>query len=148
MGHSPKSVRHLLQDKPTLQRLASEIRRQERLLADIRRCLPADLGRHCLSTLVRDDVLVVHVSSPAWATRLRYLAPQLVEVLRPEYPGLRSVQARLLVNRTGKTGPTRPSALHSPQAAAIIHGSAEHTSDPALQDALRRLGRAVRTRRP
>jgi hypothetical protein len=130
-----------------LQRLASEIRAQQRLLADIRRCLPADIGRHCLSAHIRDDVLVVHLSSPAWATRLRYLAPQLVEVLRPEYPALRRIQSRLLIEPSARPGAERPGARHSAQAADIIHGSAEHASDPGVRDALQRLGRAVRARR-
>jgi len=144
MVRSPRSVRHLLQDKPGLQRLEREIRVQQRLLADVRQCLPADLSQHCLSARLREDTLVLHTDSPAWATRLRYLAPQLTSVLVPEYPALREVKIRLIVADTVHPRPGS-GAKHSDRAAQIIHSSADHANSEALKLALHRLGKAIRS---
>jgi hypothetical protein len=143
MVRSPRSVRHLLQDKPGLQRLEREIHAQESLLADVRRCLPADLSAHCLNARLRVDTLVLHTDSPVWATRLRYLAPQLASVLAVEYPALREVKIRLFVASADHASP-KNSARHSDRAAEIIHSSADHANSEALQAALHRLGKAVK----
>lgn len=145
MVRSLKSVRHLLQDKPTLKRLERELDAQQSLLRDVRQCLPADLAPHCLSAHLRDQLMVLHTDSPAWATRLRYVAPQLISVLRPEYPALSNVIVRLMVIPSGPARP-RPTARHSDRAAEIIHNSACHAKPGPLKDALRRLSDAVMSR--
>ena len=138
-----KSVRHLLQDKPTLQRLEHALQAQKTLLADLRQCLPADLADHCAAAHIRENTLVVHTDSPAWATRLRYLAPQLVKALAGEYPAIQSVSIRLMVEHRGATVRRAP-ANHSDQAAEIIHTSANCAKPGPVRDALRRLGDALR----
>jgi hypothetical protein len=143
MVRSPRSVRHLLQDKPGLQRLEREIHAQESLLADVRRCLPADLASHCLNARLRVDTLVLHTDSPVWATRLRYLAPQLASVLAAEYPAVREVKIRLLVPTADHAAP-KIGANRSDRAAKIIHSSADHANSEALRAALHRLGKAVK----
>ena len=145
MVRSLKSVRHLLQDKPTLKRLERELKAQQALLHDVRQCLPADVATHCLAAQKRDEVLVLHTDSPAWATRLRYVAPQLISVLRPEYPALRDVAVRLQVEPR-RTTRTQSKAHHSNRAAIIIPDSARHAKPGPLQDALRRLGDALKRR--
>jgi hypothetical protein len=126
-----------------LQRLERDIRSQKNLLADVRRCLPADLSPHCLHARLRVDTLVLHTDSPVWATRLRYLAPQLASVLAVEYPALREVKIRLLVAPADHASPQN-SARHSDRAAEIIHSSAGHANSEALRTALHRLGKAVK----
>ncbi len=144
MARSPKSVRHLLQDKPTLKRLERELCAQRNLLADVRQCLPADLAVHCIAAQLRDNTLVLHTDSPVWATRLHYLAPQLRSVLNSEHPALREIKVRLFIERT--TAPKQPNAAHkSDVAAAIIHDSAAYTKHAPLREALIRLGRALKS---
>lgn len=143
MARSPKSVRHLLKDKPTLKLLEREIRAQNALLNQIRRLLPADLAPHCRAAQIREGLLVLHVDSPVWATRLRYLAPELLSLLRPDHTALSAVTVKVLVERESCRPRHRP-AQHSAVAASIIHDSAEDTKHPQLRAALERLGLAVR----
>jgi hypothetical protein len=145
MVRKPRSVRHLLQDKPELIRLEREIKAQNRLLSHVRQCLPADLATHCIHAQFRDDTLVVHTDSPVWATRLRYLAPQLSGALAAEYPALRTTKVRLILD-TNRPERSPAKAIHSSEAAQIIHSSATHTKSKSLQDALHRLSRAVKPR--
>jgi hypothetical protein len=133
-----KSVRRLLQDKPTLQRLDQELKAQKTLLTDLRQCLPTELADHCASAHIRENTLVVHTDSPAWATRLRYLAPQLVIAVAGEYPAVQSVSVRLIVQQ--RVSVPKPTARHSDRAAEIIHTSADCAKPGPVQDALRRLG--------
>lgn len=142
MARSPRSVRRLLQDKPTLRRLADELDAQNALLADVRHCLPDDLAAHCVSARLHDGTLVLHTDAAAWATRIRFLAPQLSGVLRPEYRTLQRVKVRLLGDTPRGPKPVTK-AIRSPAAAEIIHTSAAHATSEPLRDALRRLARAV-----
>ncbi len=141
-----KSVRHLLQDKPTLQRLDRELKAQKSLLIDLRQCLSTDLAEHCASAHIRENTLVIHADSPAWATRLRYLAPQLVKAVAGEYPAVQAVSVRLMVEQPVPV--PKATARHSDQAAQIIHTSANCAKPGPVQDALRRLGDILKTANP
>jgi hypothetical protein len=48
----------------------------------LRALLPQDLASECRVANVRDQVLTVHINNAAWATRLRFLVPGLIESLR------------------------------------------------------------------
>ena len=48
----------------------------------MRALLPQDLASECRVANVRDQVLTVHINNAAWATRLRFLVPGLIESLR------------------------------------------------------------------
>lgn len=145
MLRRPRSIRHLLQDKPELKRLEREIRVQKTLLSHLRQCLPADIAAHCLHAQLHDETLVIHTDSPVWATRLRYLAPQLIDALAVEYPGLRAAKVRLAMEAHRPKSVGSP-PHHSNRAAEIIHSSAGHTKSESLQKALRRLGEALKAR--
>ena len=143
MARSPKSVRHLLKDKPTLKFLEIEIRAQMALLQQVRAFLPGDLQERCRAARIRDQQLILHTESPVWATRLRYLTPQLLGLLRREHPGLTGITVKILLERQSGTR-RHPGARHSDIAAAIIHDSARDTKHPDLRAALDRLGRSLK----
>lgn len=143
MSHNPKSVRHLLKDKPTLRFLEREIGAQKTLLAEVRQCLPVDLANHCLAAQFHEQRLVLHTDSPVWATRLRYLATEITSLLRPRYPTLQTVSIKMLVPQQRRSKKTR-SAKKSDIAAAIIHETAVETKHPQLRDALQRLSEALK----
>ena len=143
MARSLKSVRHLLKDKPTLKFLELEISAQKALLAEIRRLLPGELADHCVAARLRGNALVLHADSAVWATRLRFLAAQLLKLLRTEHPTLQEIRVKLLVSRTALKRPPAV-ARHSNVGAAIIHDTAVDTKHPALREALERLSLALK----
>ena len=144
MARSPKPVRHLLKEKPTLRRIGHELETRSTLLADMRQCLPAELAAHCLSAGLRDGTLVVHTDSPVWATRLRYLAPQLTSVMAHEHPALREIKVKVAIEDNRR--PRQHNAANkSDLAAAIIHDNARHTKQASLRNALMRLSRALKS---
>lgn len=143
MARSLKSVRHLLKDKPTLKVLELEISAQKALLAEIRRLLPGDLADHCVAARLRGPQLVLHADAAVWATRLRFLAAQLLDLLRPEHPSLNEIRVKLLIPRSARSRPAGV-ARRSDEAAAIIHDCAADTKHPPLREALERLSRALK----
>lgn len=143
MARSPKSVRRILKDKPTLKFLELEISAQKALLENVRRLLPADLAGHCVAAQKRDQQLVLHADSPVWATRLRYAAPQLLSLLKSSQPSLRGIKVKLVLNRSVSRRKL-PGARHSDFAAAIIHDSAQDTKQGQLREALERLSLALK----
>lgn len=145
MARSPRSVRHLLKDKPALRLLELEISAQKALLNQIRELLPEDLARHCLAAQKRDQLLILHTDSPVWATRLRYNSAHLISLLNSRHPSLREVKIRPVLSRQ----PTRrrlPPARHSDIAAAIIHDSAQDTKQPDLRKALESLSKRLKNK--
>lgn len=114
--------------------------RQLRLLEKaLRQLLPGDLADHCRIQNLRGTTLYLEVDSPIWANRLRYLLPALPQKMQ-KLPGLQSVIniELAVVPRQESTVHTRHVTLSS-TAAQLILDSAEATSDPQLQAALRRL---------
>lgn len=142
MAHSPKSVRRLLKDKPTLKTLELEISAQKALLAEVRRALPSDLAGHCIAARLQGPTLVLHTDSPAWATRLRFLANELRSLLQPRHRVLREIKIRLLPPHNPPDR-RRSKARKSRFGAAIVLECAKDTDQPQLREALERLGRRL-----
>lgn len=143
MSRSPKSVRRLLKDKPTLKILELEISAQKALLGRVRRLLPAELAAHCVAARQHGGRLILHADSAAWATRLRFMAPQLQRLLEADSPGLGGITVRLLLQQPPRAARHR-SVHRSDVAAAIIHDSARYTKYPQLREALLRLSRTLK----
>lgn len=143
MAHSLKSVRHLLQDKPTLNHLEQEISAQQTLLADIRRILPGELAAHCVSARLHGQRLVLHTDSPVWASRLRFLAAELTSLLENSGRSLREIKIKLLPASIQRSKPPNP-AYRSRTAAHIVAESAQHVESAALRLALQRLSQTLK----
>ena len=78
-----RSVSELLAEgKATLERLKSGAENANRTLAALQRALHEDVAGHVFgATLEADGALTVLVDSGAFATRLRYLLPELMPAL-------------------------------------------------------------------
>lgn len=49
--------------------------------------MPAELARHVTGAVLHDDTVVILADSAAWATRIRFHAPELLDRLAPRYDG-------------------------------------------------------------
>jgi hypothetical protein len=76
----PTSVSDLLgKGQGLLERLRQGSARADQTLQAVRSVLPDGLGEHVWGATLRDRTLTVLVGSAAWATRIRYHAPDLKE---------------------------------------------------------------------
>jgi hypothetical protein len=74
----PTSVSDLLgKGHGLLERLRQGSAKADETLQAVRGVLPDGLGEHVWGATVRDRTLTVLVASAAWATRIRYHAPDL-----------------------------------------------------------------------
>jgi len=128
--------------------LDSLIGRAERLAridTQFRELLDPKAAAHCGVANLYRDALVVFADSPAWAARLRYLAPTLLPRLQAANPTLKTL-ARITVKVSPVAEPavvTHPPRRLSSDAGELISSAAAATEDPELRDALARLaGRA------
>lgn len=105
LGHrskKPTAVSDLLAKAPgALARLREGTQQAERTLDALRRQLPPELVGEAWGASLKDGTLTVLVRSAAWGTRLRYLAPRILEALAAE---LEAPVERLKVKVRGPPG--------------------------------------------
>ncbi len=110
-------------------------------------CIPGELVAHVRTANWRNDRLVLQTDSAAWATRLRYLLPQLQRCLQqhPQLAELQQIDLRVAPQERPANPAPQPACL-STSSAHIIDTGAETIADPALRAALKRLARRGKRR--
>lgn len=69
-------------NKPLLQPLIQKIQRIQQLNQSLSEVLSSDFKRHCRVASLEGACLILQVDNGAWATRLRYETPELLQVLK------------------------------------------------------------------
>ena len=89
------------------------------------------------------NTLILQTESSAWASRLRYLAPAILEKLASRLGWTHVTQTKVLVRPPLPPDrcPSVQPAHMSPDSASLLREVAENTEDPALREALLRLSR-------
>ncbi len=88
----PRSLKEVLSGAPGLAGLLGAARRAGQYHQMVQQRIGEPLKQHCRVATLRGEVLVLLADSPAWAARLRFEAPALLERLATE-PALRGVKA-------------------------------------------------------
>lgn len=70
-----------------LRQIIERARESGELDARVRALLPEAMAAHVTGAVLHEYTVVVLVDSAAWASRLRFHAPELVERLAPRYDG-------------------------------------------------------------
>jgi hypothetical protein len=91
------SVKELLQrSTPVLAGLQREALRQRDWLQWLKRELPAELAEHVTGAMEQSGELVIFAESAAWGVRLRYAAPQLLNVISSQPSDIVGVKVRVV----------------------------------------------------
>ncbi|HEB98439.1 MAG TPA: DUF721 domain-containing protein [Thiotrichales bacterium] len=145
-ARGPRPVARLLSNGGTSapSRLRREGEALRRLETRLRKLLPAELADHARVGQLKAKCLIIYADSPAWAARLRFLAPQLVKQLR-ETGAVKpaTIQIRVLPG-TERPQPPRRQASLSEDSRRLIEQTARGIDDEKLASALRRLARRRR----
>jgi hypothetical protein len=137
-----KQIHKLMATPGSMARLKQELTRQKQLLEQVRACLPATLKPQLLAAVLTDKALTLWVNSPAWASRLRYLAPQLMRQLRQQGLAIEHLHPRIIPPRAAmQPSRRRRVAGLSEKSAEILRQTAESLEAGPLREALRRLSR-------
>jgi hypothetical protein len=116
-----------------------------RQLADLSQrveaCLPAELAGHCHVIGLSEGRLRLVTDSPAWAARLRFQGPRLVQQLRQRGAvTLHAVQVQISPVAAPRTPPSRKPRMTA-ETARLLEQTARAIEDPGLARALARLAR-------
>ncbi len=91
------SVKDLLQrSTPVLAGLQREALRQRDWLQWVKRELPEELAVHVTGVAEQTGELVIFAESAAWGVRLRYAAPQLLNVISRQAASIVGVRVRVV----------------------------------------------------
>ena len=123
--------------------IASHARVLRQLNDCLKRCLPPPLCAHATVAQIIGDVVIVHVDSPAWHARMRFLAPDVLAALKGSsgHQTLRRMEVKVSVRFGEKPLASPRRARLSRASADCLRSTAESVADPALKSALLRLAR-------
>ncbi|MGA7982973.1 MAG: DciA family protein [Chromatiaceae bacterium] len=142
-----KPIQHAsryLQSHAVASALLPAIERDAALLRRVGRALSAPLDSHCLHATIDDHVLVVTTDSSAWASRLRFAAPELLRTLSGTYDAVVSCRVRIQPQSGDSTTGNREEPRRQLSEDTVRHllEAAAALEDTDLSEALRRLARA------
>ena len=142
-----KNIVQLLKGSPdALQAVLSHTQRLEVLNRTLRGCIPAPLNQHCQVANLRDNILILHADSSAWALKLRYSSRVLLQQLRQRgVPELSAIEVKVRPDNAAPTAIRRPEKIRhahmSDKTAQLLDSIASDISDDRLKIALQRLAR-------
>jgi hypothetical protein len=144
---SVRSVRDILASGPHAQLLAQNGLNNE-LLGLVRKHLSGPSSLHCVNAQLQHETLIVHVDSPAWATKLRFQLGSLLPRLRkaPSLDGLQQILVRVLPSAENKSpGNVPASARLSEESAEMIRNLASAITDDTLRASWLRLAKNTKS---
>jgi hypothetical protein len=131
--------------------LLARSRRYEKLTLLLRQHLPPECDNHYAVTSIRQQELVIMADSPVWATRLRQLAPQILDLIKRELSQVQHVQIKSRIATAARPATATSSVAATPvkrqlsqRASQQIRSAAACISDEALKTALLKLARHQR----
>lgn len=86
MGGKPTLLKDLLAGND-LSQLVVRAREAGELASQVRGLLPEELAAHVTGAVLREETVVILADSAAWASRIRFHAPGLLERLAPRFDG-------------------------------------------------------------
>ncbi len=111
----------------------------------VRTLLPSPCADHCRLANIRGGILSLAAESPAWASRLRFHAPQILRDLRQNaHLQVNKVHVLVSPTRASVERPRRRRADLSHKSASLLHDTALNINDPQLRAALFRIARRGR----
>jgi len=127
----------------TFQAVLNHTQRLEALNRTLRGCIPAPLNQHCQVANLRDNILILHADSSAWALKLRYSSRVLLQQLRQRgVPGLNAIEVKVRPHNAAIRRPEKIRHAHmSGKTAQLLDSIASDISDDRLKVALQRLAR-------
>jgi len=142
-NQGPIAIQELLTRRSVqLSDLFERVAELTRLRQTLERELPPPLRDHIMVAGYDQRTITLQTDGPAWAARLRFQTPRLLELARAKcnLPTLQTV--RILVTAPVQDRKPRSGGIQlSRRAADILRNSALSTNDDALRESLLRLSR-------
>ncbi len=106
-------------------------------------CLGLPASKHCCVANITDDMLILHTDSSAWASKLRYLTPSILDHMRNmcDLPSIKSVRIRVQPRQTESESYNSKQNFISLQSATFLKQAAESTSDQQIRSCYLKLAK-------
>ncbi len=131
-----------LANAATSPEVKNRIKVMHELDQQLHQCVGEKLAGHCRVANFSASRVLVHVDSPVWHSKLRFLLPQLRAHLRhPRAGAFRKVDLKVHRDSKVEPAPLAPMERISERTAALLKSAAEGFDDPRLQAVLRRLAK-------
>ena len=121
-----------------MSRLCNHIEQLGKLQIKLHDYLEPPLNEHVIIADYRQETLVFHADSAAWATKLRYRTPEILKLFRNDLPGIRTIRIKNPPVETREQA-TRHAARASSDTVDTIRQVAGRIDDPPLRSALLRI---------
>jgi len=138
--------RLLTSSKGNLQSLLEQAHYLQALTRVLREAIDPILGEHITIANIRENTAIVAADTPAWLSKIRYMAPTILAILKQQ-SGLADlhkiqfkVQPPIDPTHADYEQKNRRATLSS-ASSKVLESAASGTHDPELANALRRLSR-------
>lgn len=125
-----------------LQSLLKRAQYLQRLTCVLQEQIDPLLSEHITVANLRDSTAIIVTDSPAWLSKIRYLAPIILEVLKvqPGLSNLSNIEFKVQPSGDPMTATHESRQINlSTNSSRVLESAASGISDPELADALRRL---------
>jgi len=142
-SHLPEEINSILAHKTdTVSALYHHALKLIELQNQLKALIPAPLDEHVTIANCRNGILTVHTDSAAWAARLRFEVPSMLEKLNDISPDAHLQTIRIKVRPSERIpAPAIRKLSISDDTARLLRDVAESLSDPELRASLLRLSR-------
>ncbi len=136
-----KPLKNYLQNCTEFATIQANMQQNSSLLKLVQGLLPPPLNDHCIGLVAKNDHITLYTGSSAWASRMRFFSPELITNLRKNNIDINKISVRIMMDERERTvsHKERGAQLLSTKNADLIQRVADHTPDPELRAALRRL---------
>jgi hypothetical protein len=144
MQYKTLSFTSLLQSSAEMQNFLGKVDALAQLNTLIASKLEPSLASNCRVANLRDGILILATTSPAWNHKLRFYSVDLLSELRsdPRWSGLKSIEIRVdyLPNTESASAPGSKRGISiSKENAELLSQLAETIANPKLAQALKRV---------
>ena len=141
MNGKPKPLKNYLQNCTEFATILANMQQNSSILELVQGLLPPPLNEHCIGLVAKNDQLILFTSSSAWASRMRFFSPELITKLKNNNIYISKVSVKVMMDILERKNSPRHGGAQplSTRSANLIQRVADHTADPDLQAALRRL---------
>lgn len=142
MSQKPERLQQVYKQNSHFKWLAARARQLDKLNIILQKSLPLQFVNHCRLANISADRVIVHTDKAAFASLLRFQAPQVCKALSAHLP---EPVSRLEVKVRPLTNINRPDSennIHlSTKTAALIESTAADIEDGPLKTALSKLAK-------
>lgn len=112
----------------------------------LQKYLPIDMAQHAMVANKRQNVLIIALDSAAWATKFRFIIPELLKKFSQsaELKGIQTIEW-YIQHLTFSQNKLQRSIVLSCENAKLLQETAESIPSPILQKALQRLASRAKT---